>query len=621
MPGSSFYSPVSRAWTYIGPDAASQATNLRQGTRVALDIETVGTDRFKVRCVTAAWQEGSRFHSLFLDPRDPRQAQAIRHITDTAGVMLFHNATFDIPPMYHSGLISLDSIYRVYDTLVLARMRRTSDLAGRTLDELTRDLTDFPEVTRKMTDAFAAMGYSKSSDGYERASVPDPVWRFGSMSDTVATLLLWDPLYRAVMEEQVGYASIMPSLWWEPGRDPREQIQWLINREQITNQVMLRRSAVGILVDDDYLNGYIGRHEQEREVHASQLRAVGLDPESGNLALDLVTLLNSRGELPGDWATTKTGKLASDKHALKKLDHPLAQAVRAIKETGKVEGYLTKVRAMSRDTGRIHPQVGVLGAQATGRMAYSNPELQQFPSDARPILIADPGRQWTSIDWSSIEPVVLANAAHDWTFIGEFNNGGDLYIPAAKIGGLIPAHLSEEEAKEHPGRKQAKVVVLANMYGQGKQLLASNLGVSVDEAMQIKDQYNQGMQKTVEFLNAARGFAEEHGFIRTLDGRGLSIPENHQDFGGKYAGYKAMNYIVQGSAYSLLSETINRLREAGLEDAIQLAMHDELVVDSEAEHDIKKIMVTSPHWLNSVAGREVTLRSDAQPLGGHWKYV
>ena len=69
------------------------------------------------------------------------------------------------------------------------------------------------------------------------------------------------------------------------------------------------------------------------------------------------------------------------------------------------------------------------------------------------------------------------------------------------------------------------------------------------------------------------------------------------------------------------SETLNEIHRQGLEDAVIMAIHDELVVDSEATEDIQKIMLTPPEWLNDAAGRVVTLRSDANPMGDHWKYV
>ena len=78
---------------------------------------------------------------------------------------------------------------------------------------------------------------------------------------------------------------------------------------------------------------------------------------------------------------------------------------------------------------------------------------------------------------------------------------------------------------------------------------------------------------------------------------------------------------IRDSAYSMLSETINNIHKAGLDDAIILAIHDELVVDSEAEKEIQEIMVTPPDWLNAAAGREVFLGSDANFMGDHWMYV
>ena len=82
-----------------------------------------------------------------------------------------------------------------------------------------------------------------------------------------------------------------------------------------------------------------------------------------------------------------------------------------------------------------------------------------------------------------------------------------------------------------------------------------------------------------------------------------------------------MNYIVQGSAYSLLSETINKIYSAGYADAIKLAIHDEVVVDSAYTKEIEQIMNTPPEWLNIIAGKKVLLRTDSNFMGDHWMYV
>lgn len=616
-----YYSPLTNAHCYEGPAAASEATSLYEGATVACDIETNGQNRFDIRCVTFAWDTPSGTKSLFFDPREPRQFDAVRYIIAKAGYLVLHNATFDIPPLVQARLMRLDDCFKVYDTLVLSRMRKTADRGGRTLDDLVTELTDFPSNRRKITAAFSTMGHSTMDAGYAAASTPDPVWRAGAMADTVATLRLLTPLYNAVVAEQTDFSRKLPYQWLPHTHDVH--VRSLIEREQLTNRVMLYSSAIGMPVDTHYLESYKAEHAKKVNEFKSNISAYGLDPDAGNISSKLVEMLYDRGELPDGWERTGTGALKADKKALSKLDHPLVEAVTTVKNLAKVTGYLEKVSEMADATGRIHPQVGVLGAHATGRMSYSNPEIQQFPSDARGILAAEPGRGLTSIDWSSIEPVMVGHVAQDWTFLGGYLKNEDLYLDPARFAGLIPRDLSDEEAMHHPGRKQAKIVVLANTYGQGKALMAKNLGLPLEEATRVQENFNNAMPEVVKFLSRARTFATDNGFIRTIDGRCLSIPKDTRDGFGKdqFMGYKAMNYVVQGSAYSLLSETINNIYKAGYHDALKLAIHDELVVDTEAAADIQKIMITPPAWLNAAAGREVILRSDSNDMGTCWKYV
>lgn len=619
----SYYLTTTSAWVCEGDAAVQHIMQLTSDMQltVASDIETQGLERFNVRCVTFAYRTpGGKILGLFLDPRIPSHREAARHMFAIAKEIIFHNATFDVPPLVYYNLMHADHVYKVFDTLVLARMFETDIKGTRSLEQLARRFVPSIEDTRyQIREAFKAMGYSTTAGGYESAGTTYPVWRTGAVADTVATLLLKDPLYEAVKQEQLQFAYLQPSYWAQGELTPEQQFDWLVAREQTTNQVMLRSSARGIAVDFEYLERYTAAHDAEMNASRRILEAEGLDPDSGKISALLVQRLYDKGELPAGWERTKTGQLASDKKSLQRLEgNPLAQAAVTVKEMAKIKVYLQKVGSMAAKTGRIYPQVAVLGAHATGRMSYSDPELQQFPSGARPILIADPGAELTSIDWSSIEPVVIGNLAGDEDFLRGFNSGGDLYIAPAKVAGLIPHDLDDEHALHHPGRKQAKVVVLANTYGQGKALLASNLGVSVQEAVNIKQQYNQAMAKTVEFLDRVRRFASQQGFIRTVDGRGLRVP---RDAEGSFMGYKAMNYITQGSAYSLLSETLNLVHANGLDDAVRLAMHDELVVDSEAAFEIRKLMETSPIWLTRAAGHPVLLRTDANNMGQSWQYV
>ena len=537
-PADSYFNHVTRATCYEAEAAAHYiADNPPVGKIVAIDIETRGLDKFFIRCVTGAWDIGTETISVFLDPRHPPQREAIKRMIGVAGTIVLHNAPFDIPGLYQNYLMELDDINKVWDTLVLARMYNTDFKGGRDLDTLASKYADFPEISTKIEQSFAIMGYKPAVDektgekfsgkdmAFRNSTTNDPIYRAGAMADPVATLRILPILWEMVREQQVNFAAQLPS----PGFDGSvtERINYLIEREQVTNRVMLRRSAIGILADMEYAENYRREFERSKEIKQSVFSDLGLNPAPGKITQDVVDYLHVMGKLPASWPKSeKTSVLSSSKKETKNLDSSLLRLATDLKEHDKILGYLDKIMAMANVTGRIHPEVGILGAHATGRMSYRYPELQQFPSSARPILHADPGRTWTSIDWSSIEPVVLTNVAHDFEYLKDFNKGGDLYIPSAKIAGLIPNELSEEEAANHPGRKQAKTVVLANMYGQGKALLAKNLGVSIEEAEGIKNQYNSAMQPTVNFLARVRDFAGQHGFIRTIDGRGLTVPKN-----------------------------------------------------------------------------------------------
>lgn len=612
------------AWFCTGTDASrAVAAYLREtpGAPVAVDTETrgLGADAYYIKCVTAAWETSDGTVSVLLDPRSLQDRVAICDLLNrSTGLLVFHNAAFDVPPMVFRGLLDLETVARVWDTKVAGSMGYTLKEDSKSLQALAaRDrLLGLDPGESSMSSAFSAAGFSRESQGWSDMDIDAPVYRLGAMADTVVTLRLAPAIVNRVVE----WLTSAPESLSGPMDESRALD--LLEREQTTNRVMLRVSARGLAMDTDYLERYTDSVAQDLERDQAVVRDAGLDPEAGNVSASLVALLDDRGDLPDDWPRTKGGKLSSTKDALDTLgDLPLAAAVVRCKEQAKNLMQLTKAAAFGQVDGRIHPQVGVLGASATGRMAYSNPPLQQFSDVERGIIVPDPGRAWTSIDWSSIEPVVCANCAGDREFLAGFNDhGADLYAPIVESAGV--------------GRKVAKVVLLAAMYGQGRALLASNLTHATgethteDDARRVQDDVFQAMPQTRRFLDKLRRDSEMYKSVVTADGRRQAIPN---DVTGHPMGYKGTNYFVQGSAYSVMSDAINRVAAAGLEDTIQLAMHDELVVDSEAAADVQAIMETPPAWLQNYATRAgsgtVVLRTDAQPLrdpsqgfDGRWRY-
>lgn len=617
-----------RAHMYTG-DAARQIAELilaAPPTVLAYDTETMGldVDSLRIKCATfAAFGGTGEVHTWLLDPRRADDYALIRRLTAHAATLVLHNAAFDVPSMYQNGLIDLDSIRKVDDTLVDARLSWPDKTVPKSLEALAGrdDVLALDAGGETMSTAFAAAGY-RSTEGFAMLDVWSPVYCLGAMADTVVTLRAHEPL-KAAVRARLRNNPFESATTCKTDADA-DRVR---DREQTTNRVMLRRSAKGVKVDVDYLDAFTAKHDEARRAD-EKIVAELVGAEHVRNAARVVVRIDELGELPTDWPRTKTGRPSSKADDVEKLTHPAALAVVRLKQLDKVTNYLTTCRDYAALTGRVHPQVGVLKA-VSGRMSYSSPALQQFSADARPILVPDDEQRatggWTSIDWSSIEPVVMGNCARDERFITPFNEGHDLYIPTAKVAGLIPADMPEDEAKNHHGRKVAKTVMLAGMYGQGRALLASNLSrdlgrtVDVDEAGQVQASLKSAMPDTFEFMASIQKFAEDYGLTMTADGRVIPIPRDPET--RLYKGYVGINYFCQGSAYSVLSDAINRIDAAGLGDSIELAIHDELVVDAEAAHDVQAIMTEPPAWLTEFAERKPLFRTDANALPDGWRYV
>lgn len=288
---------------------------------------------------------------------------------------------------------------------------------------------------------------------------------------------------------------------------------------------------------------------------------------------------------------------------------------------GATVGPTTDVWCVTTESGTFtaaHPD----GAHILTGNSVTGPPLQQFSEDARPALVADPGRELWSVDWSSIEPVVLANCAGDRSFIEPFNRGEDLYLPVARAAGLIPLNLSDAEAMEHPGRKKAKVILLASMYNMGVATLAASLKCTIPEAHALQARMREAMAVTYGFMDQVTASCAANGNVVTIAGRVL----DERIYGaagmtGEIKDRTAVNHFCQGSAADILYATTVQLDKWGYGDAVHLWVHDELVCDGEYVEVVKEAMSTVPAWFAKAARIEPILRVDAQPMGRHWQKV
>lgn len=603
LPDRSWYDPLLDAHLHTGRHATDAVIGLEQYTGprslpIAIDIETPGLDRaFEVNCVTASWEWRGEVQSILLDPvRNPSDRPAFEALMGMASSLILHNSPFDLPALVHHKLLSIADIYKVADTLLLARMALPDVMVKRDLTTLSVNYLGMSDFADGMKKAFAAAGFKTIQAGYEGMDIDSPIYRQGAMADTIATLRL-EPILRDMCRS---WLTDHPFV--EFGATTAAEADELIGVQETVNKVMLTRTARGIRVDQDYLAKYAEQVDTERKIAEAELAAVGLEGGAGK-SPKIIAYLEESGQLPANWPRTPTGNLRSTKDDLAALDHPLARAQRALAESDKVMGYLAKVSHQAEVTGRCHPQVGILGASATGRMAANTPEYQQFSAPARPIFLSDErdGAQLWSIDWSQIEPVTMGLMARDEKFVEPYEAGEDLYEPIMRACGI--------------DRPLAKVVLLATMYGQGDKGLAGRINKSQEQAAQIRRQMNAAMPGCARWMTKVQAIAESTGRVITGGGRVLPV-----DKGGIF---RSVNYVIQGTAYDVLANTIVEMDRQGLGDHVLLGMHDELVIDGPQgiADEVEQIMLTPPKFLEKWAGRTPVLRCDKEATGKSWAKV
>lgn len=598
VPDRTWYDPTLDAVLHTGRDAFLMVNEIPDGVDLATDIETPGLVRqFDINCVTAAWMHSDgRMHSVLLDPdRTVGHDVAVRHLYHRAGSIILQNGSFDLPGLLHSGLITVDQIRAKYlDTLTLSNLINTSEKGQRKLEQLVKRHLGMDELSGGMSLAFKASGFKSIQAGYEGMDIGSAIYRLGAMADTVMTLRLWPVLYEAAVAQQLDHPFAAR------GCADRDEAVYVVDQMVTMARIVAPRIARGISVDPRALELYMDSVEIDRRKATATLAAVGLEGGKGKES-KVIEYLGSIGHLPDDWPRTPGGKLKATKDLMEGLGDPIATAQRTIAATDQLIGYLEKVDAQAGVTGRCHPQITVAGAAATGRMSISSPPLQQFSGMARSILLADGDgseRLW-SVDWSQIEPVTMALLAGDSEFLAPFAAGADLYEPIMRAAGIE--------------RKVAKVLLLQTMYGSGIAKIAETIGHTPESAAQLRRQMFAAMPESSKFMSRVQTLADTHGKIVTAGKRVLDVDSGF--------GYKAVNYICQGTALDILNTAVIELDRRGLADHLVLFMHDELLVSGppEVAREVQEVMEIVPDFMDAWPGHIDKLRTECEVrVGGAW---
>jgi len=335
--------------------------------------------------------------------------------------------------------------------------------------------------------------------------------------------------------------------------------------------------------------------------------------------------------------TPKTGEPSFTQNWLVNCNNPIAQLIREAREINKFHS--TFIDSIQRfvHKGRIHSEINQLrsdqGGTVSGRLSYSNPNLQQIPArnkefgdKIRSLFLPEEGRQWGSFDYSQQEPRLVAHYAAS---VNEDFSGADEFIEAYKNEAADFHQIVADMAGI--SRTQAKTINLGLFYGMGKAKLGRELGISKDNAENLLNKYHTRVPFVKKLAEAVTGSASKYGFIRTIKGRkcrfdmwepatfGMNKAMQYEEAKAIYGNnirraftYKALNRLIQGSAADQTKQAMINCYKHGFKPILQI--HDELCFSINNETDIKGVKEVME---NAIENLKVPFKVDVA-LGKSW---
>jgi DNA polymerase-1 len=574
---------------HVGHGEGAVRMTRRAGT-VAVDIETQGLGEDAQHIVSV--QVGTPDEAYVMSPEF--DAAAITDCLAAADRLVFHNSPFDVPILVANRLMMHRDIPKVWDTLIGSRMAAPSEIGGHGLGaaydrhctQPAGNKAELHRVWREMT------GRSKGDMFHELGPASELFCQYAA-NDAVMTARLAEVLPVAMRVHTADHPFPTSG-----------DADYLLEREQTINRMTLARSCTGITIDLDVIDDLTVELNKAAWAADQVLGGYGIDVSASPVKVKdaVMDRLLEIGAIPPTYRRLQNGRPSADNRERQHLDHPMLDALETrSKNLRWSNDYLDKVLQMSARDGRIHPQMK-MAAAVTGRMSIADPPLQQYPAGVRRMMRFDTPA--VSMDWSSIEPALFANLAGETVLVEAYESGGDLYAPVAAAAGV--------------SRPIAKRILLAQLYGQGARKLGWSLGLGEEEAKALVELVMRPMHEIRRAKRMITSIGDRYGKSQTISGRVCPLALDPRTGNQRYMGYLAVNYCVQGGAYDLLAEAIYEMHRRGLDDALYVAVHDELVVAADAADEVEQIMRTPPAALVEQAGRVPVLRVGRSELGCHW---
>ncbi len=324
---------------------------------------------------------------------------------------------------------------------------------------------------------------------------------------------------------------------------------------------------------------------------------------------------------------TPSGAPSTDEEVLQKLaeDYPLPARILDYRSLAKLMStYIEKLPRMADPkTGRVHTNFSQATA-VTGRLASSDPNLQNIPVRTeegrriREAFIPAEGCKLLSADYSQIELRIMAHIAEDENLLTAFRDGKDVHqATAAEIFGVPLEDVSSEQ------RRYAKVINFGLIYGMSAFGLAGNLGIERSAAQNYIAKYFDRYPGVAQYMERTRLEARENGYVETVFGRRLWLPEIKGSNGPRRQGAEraAINAPMQGTAADLIKLAMiaveDWLEKEQLKTKLLLQVHDELVFDVPFD-EIDLLQAKLPDLMCNVAQLKVPLVVSIG-LGDNWE--
>lgn len=578
---------------------------LQNATLVAVDTETTSIDARAAKIVgmSFALRVGQGYyiplaHQYAGAPaqldRDQVLARLKSWFESDAHQKVGQNLKYDQHVLAGAGIfmrgIAHDTLLQSY----VLEAHKPHDLDSLSQRHLGRKGLSYDDVT----------GKGVSRIGFEQVSV-DVATRY-SGEDSDFTLHVHETLWPQIQQEE-----LLTKIYQEMEM-PVAQVLWQMEHNGIqVNTTLLREQS-------EELAKKISALEAQAYELAGQPFNLGSPKQLGEI------LFGKLGYAPVK--KTATGAASTDEEVLEKLaeDYPLPRVLLEWRSFSKLKStYTDKLPTMVDPvTQRVHTTFSQAVA-VTGRLASSDPNLQNIPVRTqegrriRQAFVAPKGHKLMAADYSQIELRIMAHLSDDPGLLKAFLAGEDVHrATASEVFGVPLDHVSGEQ------RRYAKVINFGLIYGMSAFGLARNLDIDRGVAKNYIDQYFAKYPGVARYMDEIRKSARAKGYVETVFGRRLWLPEINSPNGPRRQGAEraAINAPMQGTAADLIKlamiEVQNSLMAQKLRSRLVLQVHDELVLEVPDE-EVEIVRAMLPQKMEKVATLKVPLTVEIG-VGSNW---